>query len=78
MTPLVPPPAPIAVDAPIPLPDPNAPIQNTKTDVEFETEQRRDLLRQEAILSGKRRFKEIRTSLGLDLYNYKAPNLTFL
>jgi len=38
MTPLVPPPAPIAVDAPIPLPDPNAPLQNTKTDMEFEAE----------------------------------------
>ena len=35
-------------------------------------------MRQEAILSGKKRFKEIRTNLGLDLYNYKNPNLNFL
>ena len=44
----------------------------------MEEEQRKDLLRQEAILAGKKRFREIRTNLGLDLYNYKAPNLTFL
>jgi len=35
-------------------------------------------LRQETILSGKRRFKEIRTQLGLDLQAYPNKSLNFL
>ncbi len=61
-----------------PFPDPKAPTHNMQTDEQVEEEQRKDLLRHEAILAGKKRFREIRTNLGLDLYNYKAPNLSFL
>ena len=61
-----------------PFPDPKAPPHNMQTDEQVEEEQRRDLLRHEAILSGKKRFREIRTNLGLDLYNYKQPNINFL
>ena len=61
-----------------PFPDPTAPSHNMQTDEQVEDEQRKDLLRHEAILAGKKRFREIRTNLGLDLYNYKNPNLGFL
>ena len=79
MNPMVPPPKPLDANEPAyPLPSPTAVPHNGKTDEQFDAEQRADILRQEAILAGKRRFKEIRTSLGLELYNYKNPNLSFL
>ena len=80
MNPVVPVPKPIDHSAELssPFPDTSAPGQNMQTDEQAEEEQRKDLLRHEAILAGKKRFREIRTNLGLDLYNYKAPNLTFL
>ena len=80
MNPLVPAPQPIDQRAAKanPFPEVDAKPNNHKTDEEFEEEQRRERARQEAILAGKRRFKEIRTTLGMDLGNYKNPNLTFL
>lgn len=40
--------------------------------------QKRELLRHEAILNGKRRFKEVRTQLGLDLQHYSNKSPEFL
>ena len=36
------------------------------------------MLRRDVILAGKKRFREIRTALGQDIYHYRAPNLTFI
>lgn len=80
MNPLIPPPTPVDPRAAKanPFPDLDATAHNQRTDEDFEEEQRREKARQEAILAGKRRFKEIRTTLGMDLGNYKNPNMTFL
>lgn len=44
----------------------------------MEAEQRKDILRQETVLAGKKRFKEIRAAIGQDLFNMKNPNLNFI
>ena len=60
----------------VPMPKPI--VENIGIDDAGDEETRKNLLRHEAILVGKKRFREIRTNLGVDLQNYKAPNLTFL